>query len=294
MAVSNITKSLPRLLGSFIAALVVVNVLSAVAGVSIPGMSSALSSLELSGGSLPQLVAAEVPPVSIPPVPYVPPAYTGNSPYGTQTGPEIPDGFVFPTRITQSEFVQPAALTQLLTCHNNTYETDSAGYNVLHSSCHHDYLAADVSVIPFKTVVVAPISGAVTIVNNPSSCKGFDVPSLSFSSDEKNQYGSPKFYFYLTHLAPLSVHHYRTDSGPWQVGEHVTAGEQIGLGGPANPGVPSENCADGATTPHVHVDVALVPNDFCRNSNCDDPLPMKERMYDPMPMLQYGFSKLPQ
>lgn len=165
------------------------------------------------------------------------------------------DGFVFPLKTTKAAVIKGAQYDghAWVWCYKS------------HSSCHHDYKAADIHAEP-GTPVVAVVGGTVVKADDPPVCSGTDAPRLRIKGDDG------KWYFYQ-HLKPGTV--------KLTANQKVKAGDQLGEIGP---GACAEN-----TGPHIHFDVSPVENGFSR------PSPIAtSTLLDPQPALLAAFANLPE
>jgi hypothetical protein len=162
------------------------------------------------------------------PVAQIGPAGGAPSDCATQTGPATgpggtasADGWTFPLKTTQ------AALRKGDGPGSTWCYTDQ-------SNCHHDYNAADL-MVPTGTPVLAPMTGTVINVHaGPGDgCAGLDNRGDTIS------YHSAAGDFFIGHMLTNSlVSHIH-------VGDHITAGEQLGVVGT----IGNAQC----TVPHEHI-----------------------------------------
>ncbi len=131
------------------------------------------------------------------------------------------------------------------------------------TSCHHDYVAADI----FNTVgtpVVAAVGGTVIRAVETTCSGGLNVPRTQIK-------GTDGIYYYYTHMqsGSIKVHD----------GQEIKAGDELGAIGPTE-------CAEN-TTPHLHFQMSSV-----MITNTED---QSERTHyiDPQPNLTAAFQKLP-
>lgn len=131
------------------------------------------------------------------------------------------------------------------------------------TSCHHDYLAADI----FNnegTANVAAVAGTVIKAVDTSCHGGFDVPRVQIM-------GTDGKYYYYTHMKPGSI--------KVSTGQKVNAGQQLGVIGP-------KECAEN-TTPHLHFQMSSVPINNTQDTT------ERTKYIDPQPNLVAAFNKLP-
>jgi murein DD-endopeptidase MepM/ murein hydrolase activator NlpD len=156
--------------------------------------------------------------------------------------------FTFPERTTQ------AAIKN----HNPTWCFDSQ------TSCHHDYVAADIFNNVGTTNIVA-VKGVVLKAVDTSCHGGFDVPRVQIR-------GSDGKYYYYTHMKPGSI---RVHDG-----QSVAAGTALGVIGPSE-------CAEN-TSPHLHFQMSSV----VINNTAD--IVEQQNYINPQPNLVAAFAKLPE
>lgn len=162
-------------------------------------------------------------------------------------------GLTFPLQTTQAAILRGGLTT------TGTYERWC--YTSL-TNCHHDYNAADI-MAPTGTVVVAPVSG--TIVNAHRGLGDACVYDNRGDNFSLKQDGNGMAWF---------MGHLLTGSLRPQVGDHVTAGQPIGLVGRAS----EAQC----TVSHLHIQL----NPPGQYGNQQDPLNVQ-------PALVSLFHKLP-
>jgi hypothetical protein len=131
------------------------------------------------------------------------------------------------------------------------------------TSCHHDYLAADIFDI-VGTPVVAAVGGTVVRAVDKVCAGGTDVPRVQIK-------GTDGIYYYYTHMSTGSIKVHD--------GQEIPPGTELGTIGPSN-------CAEG-TPPHLHFQMSSV-----MITNTED---QSERSHyiDPQPNLTATFQKLP-
>ena len=164
------------------------------------------------------------------------------------------NGFVFPQSTTKSAIKKGSSYSgsTLVWCF-----TDQ-------TSCHHDYVAADIF-DQIGTTNVAAVGGTVLKAVDTSCSGGFEVPRVQIK-------GVDGKYYYYTHMKPSSI--------KVSTGQVVKAGDPLGEVGPAE-------CAEN-TAPHLHFQVSSGPI----NSTKD---PTERSQYiDPQPVLLSAFDKLPE
>jgi hypothetical protein len=164
------------------------------------------------------------------------------------------DGWTFPLRTTQG------ALKRGSQTATGAYET---WCYTDQSNCHHDYNAADL-MAPTGTPVLAPMDGTVINVHAGlgDGCAGLDNRGDTIS------YHSAAGDFFLGHMLTNSlVSHIH-------IGDHITAGEQLGVIGT----IGNAQC----TVPHEHIQLNPAGNAGGQTAS-----------YNIQPVLTKLFAKLP-
>jgi hypothetical protein len=134
------------------------------------------------------------------------------------------DGWTFPLKTTQAilrKGSQPADGSWVPWCYTSQ------------SNCHHDYNAADI-MAPTGTPVLAPVDGVVVMTHRAPSndCMGLDNrgDTLSYTGVDNRAY-------FLGHML--------MGSGTTHEGQHIKAGQQLGVIGT----IGNAQC----TVPHLHI-----------------------------------------
>ncbi|MEO7617905.1 MAG: M23 family metallopeptidase [Candidatus Saccharibacteria bacterium] len=132
------------------------------------------------------------------------------------------------------------------------------------TSCHHDYVAADIF-NPIGTANVAAVGGTVIKAVDTTCSGGFEVPRVQIK-------GVDGKYYYYTHMKPGSI--------KVTTGQVLKAGDPLGVVGPPE-------CAEN-TAPHLHFQVSSGPVNSTKDLN------ERKEYIDPQPVLLSAFAKLPE